>query len=141
MTESGSSSTELTRRLIARGGTQVGASAIHAEIRHAVLERTYQQLVRSIGHTGAAAVFSRVRKQIQMTHPILQGIKMDDAATPVFSRMGVDDSADAGPLAAALEAWLEGVLELLAQMVGIDVVARLVGESAPGDTPETQGVK
>lgn len=122
----------LTRRLIAQAAGQSDAEddAVHAA--HGAFERTYQVLARSLGPAAAHELLTRAFKQTRHAHPALSDIRIDRLPEPLLG--GVPELVQAHgarAVAAGLEAALEGVLGLLARLIGDDLVPRLVEQNSP----------
>jgi hypothetical protein len=131
------SAQELTRRLVARAAGENGSADSVALAVHAACERTYRELTRSLGQTGSQALLARAVAQSEVAHPLLKDIRIGRQAKPeVDSVRAAVQAHGAGPVAAALEAVLVTLLELLARLIGDDMVARLVEPGTSTGTHE-----
>jgi hypothetical protein len=131
------STEELARQLVARasrGSSTNGSSALTAFL---ACELTYRALARSIGVAGAHALFARAKSQTVKSHPLLREIHIEHRDDG--DRSGIDAviaKHGGAASAAALEAVLEVLLNLLGRFVGIDLVVRLVAQGATIGTNE-----
>lgn len=131
MASDGTSTQELTRRLVARASAGSEAPDGSALAVLAACERTYRELTRRLGQTGSNALLTRALAQAQAAHPVLKEIRI--AGTSKTSLDGVTEAVQAhgvSKVAAGLEATLENLLELLSRLIGADMVVRLVESSA-----------
>jgi hypothetical protein len=136
------SARELTSRLVGRAPAQSGAREGAALAAHAASERTYRSLTRSLGSTGAQALLTRALAQAQAEHTILKELRV--GRPPEVGLVGVTELIQAhGALAVAagLEAVLETLLGLLGRLIGHDMVAQLVEQTAPVGTRDDEDVK
>ena len=127
------SARELARRLIAREGAGSGA-ANAAAAAQAACERLYRGLALWLGPNGARALFMRALAQARAAHAAIREVGLRERSETKLD--GVTESIKAhgaGPVAAGLVAVLEGVLELLARLLGADIAERLVEQSTPDD--------
>lgn len=118
----------LTRRLLDGAAAESGGRDNPALAARAVFERTHCALARALGPTGSNAIFARALTQVQAEHPLLQEFHIDSQAGPApLDRVtAIAHVHGAPPLAAGLAAWVETVLDMLGDLVGVDVVSRLV---------------
>ena len=136
------SARELTRRLVARSAAQSDAPDSVALAVHAACERTYRALTRSIGSTGSHALLTRARAQTQGEHPLVKEIRIGGPSEAGLN--GVTDLVQthgAPAVVAGLEAVLERLLGVLGRLIGDDMVARLVEQSAPIGTHDDEDDK
>ena len=141
MSSEAPSARELTRRLVALAAPTSGAPDSVALAAYAACERTYQELTRSVGVAGAHALLLRAIALTSAEHPFLRAIRIDRHAEPGLD--GVPDAVrtyGAPAVARGLEAALETLLELLGRLIGDDMVARLVEQSAPTKTQDHEDV-
>jgi hypothetical protein len=134
-----SSAHELARRLIARAAkTSTGKSGA-ASTAFAACQATYSVLARSIGATGAEALLGRARALADTKYPLLREIPFDrDEDAGLVGFKAALEKHGSTVTAAALEKLLELLLSLLERFVGIDVVVRLVAQSATIGTNEDE---
>lgn len=126
---------ELTRRLVARSGAPTGAPDSAALALHKTFERTYRELTRSIGPAGSRALLTRAVAHSRAEHPLLNDIRVGVQSEPALDGvLAVVQTRGAPAVAAALEAVLETLLDLLGRLIGDDMVARLVEQSTPVET-------
>jgi hypothetical protein len=98
-------------------------------------ERTYRALARSLGPTGFRSIVARALAQVQPEHPLLGEIRANGDGPPGLERVRTVARAHGDPaVAAGLESWLETILDLVGRLIGFDVVAQLVEQTAPAST-------
>lgn len=121
---------DIARRLIDRnsdnrsGGTALAAAAACDDL--------YRELSRWVGPDGCHALFVRAYAQARTDHPALEQIQLRASAEPYLD--GVTESIKAhgdAATAGAVESMLVALLEVLARLIGADMVMRLVQGSAP----------
>jgi hypothetical protein len=126
-------SRELARRLIDREPGRQDAKHRGAAAAHAACEQVYRDLSRWVGGAGSAALFTRALLSAQSEHPVLAGMELRPDTEPRLA--GVGEAVRIGgsrATAAALEALLAELIELLNRFIGADVVVRLVDRNLPG---------
>jgi hypothetical protein len=132
---------ELTRRLVASEATQSDAPESAALAAHAACERTYRELTRTIGVSGSETLLLRALARTQTQYPLLTKVRIGRLATPDLDGVTAMVQAHGAPeVAAALEAVLETLLDLLGRLIGEDMVVRLVEQSAPIVTQDDRDV-
>lgn len=134
-----SSAHELARRLLARAAKSSAGKNGAASTAFAACQATYRVLARSIGATGAEALLGRALALAGKEYPLLREIPFDrdeDAGLVGFKAALEKHGSPAS--GAALEKLLELLLSLLERFVGIDVVVRLVAQSATIGTKEDE---
>lgn len=130
------SARDLTNHLVARA-----ALAEHAPERaaHAACEIASQQLSRSLGPIGFNGLFTRALVQAEAEHPLLRELRLErGTATPMPPITDVVAKYGPEPVADALRAALVTMFELLARLVGMDVVVRLVERNPHAGLQETE---
>ena len=136
------SAREMISRLVARVPARSDPPGSTGLPIQAVSERTYRALARSLGATGARALLTRALTQAQDEHPVLREIRIDSASEAGLERVTEAVQAHgAAAVTAGLEAVLEMLLGLLGRLIGNDMVAQLVEQSAPGGTQDDEDVK
>jgi len=125
----------LAQRLIDRAragsGTQESANAAAAAV-----ERLYLDLSRWVGLDGCHALFMRALATSREEHQSLAGITLQVRSTQYLN--GVAEAVEkegSAKTAAALEAMLVTLIELLGRLIGIDMAASLI-ERGLGGSPE-----
>ena len=138
---------ELTRRLVSASarGDESDSAALAAE---AACERTYRDLIRRVGPTGAHALLARALAQAKADHSLLSEIRLGkelNIARP--GEPGLNGVAEivqthgAPAVASALEALLEKLIGLLGRLIGDDMVARLLEPDPPIRMKDSEGLK
>jgi hypothetical protein len=125
------SALELTRRLLAREAAGREPPDDAAAAARLACERIYRDLGRWLGPAGCRALFTRALSQARAEHPELGEIRVRDQSEPALD--GVAESIErhgASTVARGLEALLVALLVLLGRLIGDDMAARLVGQSA-----------
>lgn len=136
------SARELTRHLVARAAAQNDVPESAALAAQAACERTYRALARTIGPTGSRALLTRALAQAEAEHPLLKEIRIGRQSEPGLDGVPAIVQAHGAPaVVAGLEAVLETLLSLLGRLIGVDMVARLVEQSAPIETHDDEDVK
>ncbi len=134
-----SSAHELARRLIARAARTNTAQGGAASTAFAACQTTYRVLARSIGTTGAETLLGRALVLADKEYPLLREIPFDrDEDAGLVGFKAALEKHGSPVSAAALEKLLELLLSLLERFVGIDVVVRLVAQSATIGTNEDE---
>jgi hypothetical protein len=142
MTNDALSARELTRRLVARAAAQSGAADSAALAVHAAVERTYRELARSVGVSGALALLTRAIAQAQAAHPLLKALRVGRDSAPGLEGVGdLVQAQGAAPVVAGLETVLETLLGLLGRLIGEDMVPRLVEQSTLVGTHDDEDLK
>ena len=120
-------SRDLARRLIDREPVRQDATDPAVAAAQAACEEVFQNLSRWVGHFGSAALFTRALFTAQREHPVLVNVRIRaDTATRPGEVGDVLHTGESGETAAALEALLVELLELLSRFVGADVVVRIL---------------
>jgi hypothetical protein len=136
------SARDLTRRLVTHAAVQSDAPDGAVLAVQAACERTLRELARSLGPAGARALLTRAIAQAQDAHPVLGEIHIGNHSEPGLDGMASLIQAHGAPaVVAGLEAVLETLLGLLGRLIGHDMVARLVEQSAPIGTHDDEDVK
>ena len=130
---------QLAQRLVARAARTSNAPSGTASTVFEACLTTYRALSRSIGAEGATALLSRAISMAEKQHPLLRELSFDreDDEGLVGLRAAIEKHGSSA-LSAGLEALLELLLSLLERFVGIDVVVRLVAQSATIGTQEDE---
>jgi hypothetical protein len=136
---------QLARQLIERVPVPPNAEDHAVAAAEGACEHVYLVLVRWVGATGTQALFSRSLADARRVHPALAQIRLQADTTPRI--VGIAEAArENGPAAtaAALEALLATLINLLGRFIGEDMVANLVDRNstdsdAAGGQPDRQG--
>lgn len=95
-------------------------------------ERMCRTLARSLGSAGSRALLTRALSQAQAAHPALQEVSISAKADVALEGIFLATAAHGEPaVIAGLETVLGALLALLGRLIGKDMVARLVAQSAP----------
>lgn len=98
----------------------------------AACERVCRTLTRTVGAIGSRALLTRALSQAQVEHKALKEVSVgthSDIALDGISLAAVAHGESA--VIAGLETVLGALLALLGRLIGEDMVARLVAQSAP----------
>jgi 4-aminobutyrate aminotransferase-like enzyme len=133
------SARQIVERAISRHrATQAGKdTAAHAAA--AACDEIYRELSRWVGPHGSEALFRRALAQARSEHPALEEIRVGGGSDPHLE--GVAASGDKHGDAAtgeAIEAMLFALIELLARLIGYDMVTRLVAGGQPWSEREVR---
>lgn len=130
---------KLAQRLVARVARTSGAPRGAASTAFVACQETHRALVRSIGSVGADALMSRALTIAEKEHPQLREIPFDREDEAGLAGLEAVVKKHGCPASSAgLESLLELLLSLLERFVGIDVVVRLVAQSATIGTKEDE---
>jgi hypothetical protein len=100
-------------------------------------ERICRTLVRTLGSIGSRALLTRALSQAQAEHPALKEVSIGAKADVALDGISLAAAAHGEPaVVAGLETVLSSLLALLGRLIGKDMVARLVAQSAPMVTAE-----
>jgi hypothetical protein len=123
---------EIAHRLINRHGADRSGGGGSARAAAAACDDLYRDLSRWVGPDGCHALFVRAYVQARIDHPALEQIQLRASAEPYLdgAAESIKANGDAAT-AAAVESMLVALLELLARLIGADMVARLVQGAAP----------
>ena len=139
MSSKAPSAREMARRLVARASAQSDGATLAA---HAACERTFRELTRSLGQSGAHALLTRALAQARTEHPLVGNIRIGAQSDPgLVGVPGIVEAQGAPAVAAGLEAVLETLLSLLGRLVGDDIVVQLVEQITPIETKIDEDVK
>jgi hypothetical protein len=130
------SARDLTNHLVARA-----ALAEHAPERaaNAACEIACKQLSRSLGPIGFNGLFTRALVQAEAEHPLLRELRLvRGTASPMPPIADAVAKYGPQPVADALSATLVALFELLARLVGMDVVVRLVERNPPAGMQDAE---
>lgn len=126
---------ELARQLIEREVALMSGTGSASEPAHSACEHLYRGLSRWFGAEGCRALFVRALRNTREEHRALASIEIGKPGEgPGLA--GVSTAvAEAGEteVAAALEALLTKMLELLGRFIGTDMVVTLAESSRPAD--------
>jgi len=135
VTETGSlqpTARQIAHRLISRRGAKRAGDDSAARAAAAACDELYRELSRWVGPHGCEALFRRALAQARSDHPALEQIQLSGGSDPHLD--GVAASAKAhgdAATGAAIEAMLFALIELLARLIGYDMVTRLVAGGEP----------
>jgi hypothetical protein len=95
-------------------------------------ERICRTLARTLGAIGSRALLTRALSQARAEHPALQDLSISAKADVALDGISLAAAAHGEPaVVAGLETVLSELLALLGRLIGKDMVARLVAQSAP----------
>jgi len=127
----------LARRVIERSSGGKATRVAKPDNVAAALERLYLDLSRWVGLDGCHALFTRALAAARGKQESLESITRHARSTPylegVTEAVGKDGSAKT---AAALEAMLVILIELLGRLIGIDMATNLIERGLGGSTDE-----
>lgn len=130
---------ELARRLIARAAKMSGTSVGGAPAAFAACQVTYRALARSMGTPSASALLSRALAMADDAQPLLREIPFDrEDDLGILAVHAAAEKYGSSATGVAVEKLLELLLALLERFVGIDVVVRLVAQTATIGTKEDE---
>ena len=133
---------ELAKRLVARAHPKSDGPDSATLAVQAACERTYRDLARFLGPTGAQALFTRALGLAQVKHPFLKEIRIGHRSAPALEGVtGTIQVHGAAAVAAALIAVLETLLGLLGRLIGDDMATQLVEQNTTGETQDNTDVK
>ena len=127
----------LARRLVGHSGGKATGVAKADEFA-AALERLYLDLSRWVGLDGCHALFTRALADAREKEKSLEAITLHARSTPYVQ--GVTEAVEkdgSAKTAAALEAMLVILIELLGRLIGIDMATNLIERGLGGSTDET----
>ncbi|HUQ18250.1 MAG TPA: hypothetical protein VM099_01445 [Gemmatimonadaceae bacterium] len=127
----------LAQRLIDRAHAGSGAQN-STDAAGAAVERLYVDLSRWVGLDGSHALLTRALAAAREEHPPLAAITLHSRSTPYLQ--GITEAVEKhGPekTAAALEAMVAILIELLGRLIGSDMTANLI-ERGLGGFPESE---
>lgn len=116
--------------------TAFGADALAAQVR---CERTYHAFARSIGPAGAHALLNRALSKAMERHPALKCVRIEG-----MSELGIRGVSEMTQLhgdhtaTVALQAVLDSFLASLSNLIGADLVARLLEQAGSEPMPDQQ---
>lgn len=102
----------------------------------AVWEGLHPEISRWVGTTGCRALLLRALRGARSKRPALAVIEVGPDMQLRLNGLVESVPAEAGPVAAALEALLVDLIELLGRFIGEDMVAKLVERSVADQDPE-----
>ena len=126
------SAREVAHRLIARDAVASDVPDGAAVSARLACERICRDLSRWLGAAGCDALFARALADSRAVHPLLDRIRI--GARSESGLEGVEEAvrADgAAAVAAALEAVLVAMIELLGRLIGSDMALRLLEQHTP----------
>jgi len=128
-------SRDFARRLISREPAPQDATD-PAAAAHAACEQVFRNLSRWVGHTGAAALFTRALLSAQREHTVLEDVRIRADAARLDEVGDVIQTDGSSVPGVALEALLVELIELLRRFIGTDMVVRILylGDSEQRNT-------
>ena len=136
------SARELTRRLVARAVLKSAGPDGAALAAQAACERTYRDLARFLGQTGAQALLTRALALALVEYPFLKEIRLGRRSEPGLDGItGIVQVHGVPAVAAGLEAVLETLLGLLGRLIGDDMAAQLVEQNSTNETQDNTDLK
>ena len=133
---------ELLRRLIVAEASSDRGSDDPVAAPRLACERVYGRLSVWLGASGCHALFTRAVIQARAKHPALRHVVL--RPTDAGTLDGIPESIRAhGPdaVAAGIEALLLSVFELLGNLIGHDMSARLIEQAVPDNTRDDEVVR
>ncbi len=127
----------LARRLVERSSGGKATRVAKADDVAAALERLYLDLSRWVGLDGGHALFTRALADASEKQRLLESITLHARSTPYLE--GVTEAVKkdgSAKTAAALEAMLVILIELLGRLIGIDMATNLIERGLGGSTDE-----
>ena len=112
----------------------------HPSVESAPLEVCYRLhliLCTSVGTVGCNTLVARALRAAEARYPALEEMSVGVGTRPYFERVPeAIETYDTKTVAAAVEGFVEALLELLTRLVGDDVVAAMVQQTAAADSGE-----
>ena len=124
------------RRLLAREGDHDGPKAREA-LRRVCMAVT-DSLRESLGQDGCDALIARALARTQGEHPVLKEVPRSKGAGVGLDEVVASDAVHTPAVAAALEALLTAVLDILARLIGEDMATRIIDPDAL-QNPDREG--
>jgi hypothetical protein len=122
----------LMRGLAAEQQTPEDSAAEAAVAAGFACERMCRTLSRTLGAIGSRALLTRALSQAQAEHRALKDVSVSANAAVALDGISFATAAHGTPaVVAGLEGVLSALLALLGRLIGKDMVARLVAQSAP----------
>jgi hypothetical protein len=118
---------DLARRLIDREPVRQDATDPAAAAAHAACEKVFRNLSRWVGPLGSTTLFTRALLSAQRQHTDLKDVRINADTTPRPHEVGdVVQTRGSNVSAAALQAVLVELIEVLSRLIGVDVVVRIL---------------
>lgn len=131
----GSLEHDLARRLLASELVASGAPLDSIGACEGALRRVRERLARWLGPDGSDAVFARALDRARVAHPALADVRVSALADwSISASIAAKYMHDPAAVTEALLVLMAGVLALLTQLIGGDLVDRLLHELSPDDT-------
>ncbi|HVD60414.1 MAG TPA: hypothetical protein VNC11_06040 [Gemmatimonadaceae bacterium] len=125
----------LARRLVERSSGGKATRVVKADDVAAALERLYLDLSRWVGLDGCHALFTRALADAREKQQSLEEITLHARSTPYLQGVtAAVEKEGSAKTAAALEAMLVVLIELLGRLIGIDMAANLIERGLGGST-------
>jgi hypothetical protein len=100
-------------------------------------ETICRTLTRVLGSTGSRALLTRALTQAQAEHPALRNVAIRSGRAVALQGIASASATNGEPaVTAGLEALMGALLALLGRLIGKDMVARLVAQSATVELAE-----
>lgn len=132
MTSPGSpAARETARRLLERETAGLTDAAARGAALERACARVSRNLRRSVGDDGYGALLTRALASTQSEQPVLKVIRRDDGAALQLDVAAGVASHGADAVAAALEALLAAIVEILSELIGADMVQNLLDHDEP----------
>jgi hypothetical protein len=127
---------ELARRLMSQETAAATEPQVVAAAMQRVCTRVSTNLRRSVGDDGYNALLVRAVASIEGEHPVVAGIRRTDgSAIHLEGILAAVDASGAPAVGAALEALLAALIDILASLIGADMVPNLLGADGPSSPP------
>ena len=125
-------------RLLKSGDSTHAASA--GDAARAACDNLYWELSRWLGFDGCHALFARALAQARVEHPALSSITLRVRSDPYVEGVSASIAANGDDrVAAALEAMLIDVVDLLGRIIGDDMAAKLIEQSIASTRSASNG--
>ena len=133
-------SSEVARRILARDAPGLGSGSVTPEMTILALQRSWTRVIdalrNSMGDVGYAALLARGVARTEGAHPVLndlrsstdEGIRLDGIAASAAAH-GIER------VAAAIEALIAALVDILARLIGDDMTIRLLDPDGPQPAP------
>lgn len=118
---------DLARELVSRDAAGTLSPAESGAALERTLARVSENLRRSLGDDGYAALFSRAVAQNRAAHPALDGIRGEGSGALPLDGLGARmGTHDIHVVSAAFEAVLASIVDVLSGLIGADMVLNLL---------------
>jgi hypothetical protein len=127
---------ELARRLLTEEAAAATEPGLAAAAMQRVCTRVSANLRRCVGDDGYNALLVRAVASIEGDHPVVAGIRRVDGSAIHLDGVAATVHASGVPaVGAALEALLAALIDIMASLIGADMVPNLLGADGPSSQP------